>query len=358
MFTALVVLCALGTSGAKPTKRAATSPIMGGKNFPDPAIIRVHNDGWHLFSTNAKVDGKQIHIQRAFTKDFKTFQLRNSVDALPRLPAWVDGNPRVWAPDVVQRADGSFVMYYTAALKSNPRLHCLSYATAKKITGPFVDNSKQPWICPLKQGGAIDIAGFTDERNGGKRYVVYKIDGNAIGHGGSCGNTVKPIVRTPILLQEVGKDGVTLIGSPKQILTNIASDGPYVEAPALTFMNGRYVLFFSSQCYTTDGYDVQYAVSDKIAGPYKRMGRVLGTGDFGMKGPGGLDVAINGEKAVWHGWVPKIPLTLPQEFDEKKHCKNFEKRTDCHARHYETVRPTYVGTVKMDGNGRVSISPN
>lgn len=201
----------------------------------------------------------------------------------------------------MRAADGTFVMYYTAAVKKRANLHCLSFATAKTLGDEFVDDSTEPWICPLAQGGAIDIAGFTDENNGGKRWIVYKIDGNAIGHGGSCGNTVEPIVPTPIMLQQVGGDGYTKIGQPKQILTNGENDGPYVEAPTLTRMGGKYVLFFSSQCYMTEKYDVKYAVAENVEGPYRRMGKLLKTGDFGLKAPGGLDININGDKAVWHG---------------------------------------------------------
>lgn len=284
------------------SKRATISPILSGVNFPDPTTIKGPT-GWHLFSTNAKVGGKWIHIQRAFSPDFETFTFRRGVDALPDLPAWVDVLPRVWAPDVVRTSDGTFVMYYTAALKSHPNLHCLSFATAETLSDEFVDQSSNPWICPIDQGGAIDVAGFTDEYNGGKRWIVYKIDGNAIGHGGACGNTVKPIVPTPILLQQVGGDGHTRIGKPIQILTNIAEDGPYVEAPTLTRMGGKYVLFFSSQCYASTGYDVKYAVADRIEGPYRRMGQLLRTGDRGLVAPGGLDININGDKAVWHGYV-------------------------------------------------------
>ncbi|CAK3932101.1 glycoside hydrolase family 43 [Lecanosticta acicola] len=344
---------------------------MGGANFPDPAIIRT-TDGWHLFSTNANVGGKLVHVQRGFTADWKSFTLRKGVDALPNLPSWVDPkNPRVWAPDVVRISDGTFVMYYTAAYKAKTNLHCLGFATANKITDPFVDSSTTPWICPTARGGAIDVAGFTDETNGNARYVVYKIDGNAIGHGGSCGNTVAPIVPTPIMLQRVAANGHTLIGGPTQILTNIASDGPYVEAPSLTYMNGKYVLFFSSQCYMTTGYDVEYAIADKITGPYKRSGTVFKTGTLGLSAPGGLDVAINGDHAIFHGFVHRFAtLPLPStshkgkgndhdddddvhhdpdkfSFDEK-HCKNFETKADCKKRNYQKVRAAYVVTLSME----------
>jgi beta-xylosidase len=175
-------------------------------------------------------------------------------------------------------------MYYTAALKSQTNLHCVSYATSKTVTGPYTDTSTQPWICPTSEGGAIDPAGYTNAD--GTRWVTYKIDGNAIGHGGECGNTVAPIVATPLMLQQVAQDGRTKIGSPVQILTNGVSDGAYIESPSLTKLGGKYVLFFSPQCFR---------------GPYTRRGQLLATGTAGLKAPGGLDIAINGDHAIWHG---------------------------------------------------------
>ncbi|KAL1589269.1 hypothetical protein WHR41_02029 [Cladosporium halotolerans] len=280
--------------------RATLNPILGGQNFPDPGVIRT-GQGWYAFSTNSPFNGKTVYIQKAFTPDWKNWQFTPGDDALPRLPSWVDmGNPRVWAPDPVQLNDGSFIMYYTAALKSNTRFHCLSYAKSRTVTGPYVDASTQPFICPLAQGGAIDPAGYFDPKDG-TRWITYKIDGNAIGHGGECGNTVAPIVPTPILLQQVAQDGFTKIGNPVQILTNGPSDGPYVEAPSLTKLNGKYVLFFSPQCYTSDKYRVEYATADSIKGPYTRRGQLLATGRDGLMAPGGLDVAINGDHVIWHG---------------------------------------------------------
>ncbi|EME40698.1 glycoside hydrolase family 43 protein, partial [Dothistroma septosporum NZE10] len=243
-----------------------------------------------------------IHIQRAFTSDWKTFTFNRGVDALPHLPSWVTpNNSRVWAPDVSRLSDGTFIMYFTAALESRPSLHCVGFATVARITYSFVSASPTPLICPQSAGGAIDPVGYVDESRSGDRYIIYKVDGNSIGHGGACGNTIAPIVPNPIMLQRVGADGVNLIGEQVQIMTNTASDGPYVEAPTLTFMNGNYVLFFSSKCSTSTGYDVQYAVADKITGPYVRHGTLFKTGVKGMTAPGSMDLAINGEKAIWHG---------------------------------------------------------
>ncbi|KAK3678023.1 hypothetical protein LTR78_002118 [Recurvomyces mirabilis] len=290
------------TNNAIRHRRATTAhPIMGGQNFPDPGIIRVA-DGWHAFSTNALYNGTPIHVQIAHTPDFMTWTLRASVDAMPKLAPWVDTlNPRVWAPDVVQLADGSFMMYYTAAYVRNTKLHCVSFATSKNVDGPYVDAKVEPWTCPVAQGGAIDPSGYLNAD--GTRWVVYKIDGNAIGHGGSCGNTVRPIVQTPIMLQQVAADGHSKIGNPIQLISNDLDDGPVVEAPALAYLDGKYVLFFSSNCFATSLYDVSYAIASDIRGPYRKGGPLYVTGNMGMYAPGGLDVALNGNRAIWHGNV-------------------------------------------------------
>lgn len=266
-------------------------------------MLRIGNS-FYAFATNHLVGSKLVHVQMAHSNDFETwtYDSASGQDALPKLPAWVDANsPRVWAPDVVQLSNGSFVMYYTAAYKSNTALHCLGVAVSSKVQGPYVPISDTPWACPTGQGGAIDPAGYT--AHDGTRWVVYKVDGNAIGHGGNCNNGVKPIVSTPILLQQVSAtDGHTKIGNPSSpLITNGLLDGPVVEAPSLTQMpDGTFVLFFSSNCYATPLYDVSYATSKHIAGPYTKYGPMFVTGDDGLVAPGGLDIAVNGNHAVFH----------------------------------------------------------
>ncbi|OQO09383.1 hypothetical protein B0A48_04781 [Cryoendolithus antarcticus] len=295
-------------ASAKVRRRSNLALVMNGQNFPDPGVIRT-GDGWHAFSTNGVVNNQKIHVQMAYTPDFKSWTFRGTKDAMPKLAPWIHAaTPKIWAPDVTQLPDGSFIMYYCASLAVKPETHCLGYATSKNAEGPFVDNSNSAWICPQSHGGAIDPAGFLDA-GPNKRYVVYKVDGNSIGHGGECGNTVKPIVPTPLILQQVNvNNGRDLIGSPIQILTNGPANGPYVEAPSLTYMGGKYVLFFSSQCYATPKYDVSYAISDNITGPYKKYGPLFVTGTLGLTAPGGMDVAINGDHAVFHADFVKKDL--------------------------------------------------
>jgi beta-xylosidase len=152
--------------------------------------------------------------------------------------------------------------------------------------------SNTSFACPADQGGAIDASGFRDAD--GTRYVLYKIDANSLGHGGVCNNGVEPIVSTPILIQQVERDGVTKIGDTFQLITNDSpQDGPLVEGPSLIHHADTYYLFYSSNCFVTTGYNVAYATSTSATSGFTKQGTLFGTGWGGLKGPGGADAAFD-----------------------------------------------------------------
>jgi len=130
-----------------------------------------------------------------------------------------------------------------------------------------------------------------------------QIDGNSLGHGGICGNTVAPIVSTPILLQAVASNGYTLLGAPVTLLDNNGiSDSGVTEAPSLVkAADGTYVLFYSRDCYSSINYTVSYATASSVNGPYTRradllVGGVAGEdgGAMNLTGTGGADVLWDG----------------------------------------------------------------
>ena len=192
-------------------------------------------------------------------------------------------------------------MYYSAPPKGDPVLHCVGVATSKSVNGPYKAVDK-PFACPVERGGAIDASGYQDPVTG-LRYIVYKVDGNAKGKGGDCGNSIEPIVSTPILLQQVGLDGVTPVGEPVPILDREDNDGPLVEAPSIyQSAEGIYFLFFSSGCYTSPSYDIKYATATEIAGPYTKASKpLLKSGDGpNLNGPGGASVSADGKVMIFH----------------------------------------------------------
>lgn len=265
------------------------------RDFPDPSIVE-GEDGWYAFATAS--GDKQVQVAKAPTAEGPWTYI--DVDLLPDPGAWTT-RQNTWAPDVRMVEDGTYVMYYSGQLASDSAHHCLGVATADTITGPWTPND-EPWICDVAEGGSIDPSGFLDKGTG-KRYVVYKVDGNSIGKGGDCNNGVDPKQPTPIMLQEVGGDGTTRIGPAVELLDRTEADGPLVEAPNLIrAADGSYVLFFSSHCFTSPSYDVKYAVSESVAGPYTRTPEALfRTGYYSLTSPGGATSVARGGVIVFHG---------------------------------------------------------
>ncbi|KAF2663203.1 Arabinanase/levansucrase/invertase [Microthyrium microscopicum] len=281
-------------------------------DFPDPAIIKVR-DLWYSFATSSN----GVHIQMASSKDFKKWEIIRK-DALPQLPPWVDTErPSVWAPDVIQNDGGTFVMYFSATLRAHSAAHCIGLATSISITGPFTPLDR-PYICPDPtgtnslttinpiiaspgRGGAIDASGFRDPSTG-TRYVLWKVDGNSLTPSGTCGNAGQTKVPTPLMLARLGADGITPHSSaPVVLLDRTDNDGPLIEAPSLTRLpDGRYALFFSSNCWNSANYDVAWATSHSISGPFVRQDAVMRTGTGGLMAPGGASVASDGTHVVFH----------------------------------------------------------
>src|SRR5580704_4506334 len=113
-----------------------------------------------------------------------------------------------------------FIMYFSAAHRSYPGHHCIGYAWADEVAGPYRPYFGAPLICPDPDvssnfadaihpspgmGGAIDAAGFRDFD--GSFYVVYKLDGNSMNKDGPCGNGGSTRHPTPFFLIQVGSDG-------------------------------------------------------------------------------------------------------------------------------------------------------
>ncbi|KAJ7631647.1 Arabinanase/levansucrase/invertase [Mycena polygramma] len=288
------VLLLAQLSNATFTKRSIAGPVIH-QDFADPSHIWVPQENWWFaFATN----GGGHNVQVASSADFNSWTVENDM-MLPHLPAWVNqGGANVWAPMVIQLADNSFVLYYSATSAANTKSHCIGAATSTNIRGPYTP-VEATIACPTGQGGAIDPAGH--HHPSGDIYVVYKIDGNNIGHGGppgSCNNGIAPIVSTPIMLQKVAADGFTPVGAPVQILDRSDADVPLVEAPSLIAVNGVFFLFFSSGCYSELSYDLSYATATR-----KRRRPLLVSGTYGLRAPGGATFAKDGSKVVFHAFL-------------------------------------------------------
>ena len=308
-----------------PIASLAAGPVIP-SNFPDPCLAQSKAGEWFAFSTQSG----NINIQVASSPDFASWTLHQGYDALPNLPAWTVAAPnaKVWAPDVNPLPNGEgWIMYFAAVGASHPLKHCIGTATSPNIAGPYTPNP-EPLICDLARGGNIDPNLFVDPVNGNS-YLVYKTDGNAIGHGGACGNTAAPVAPTPLYLQQLSNtDLVTPIGQPVLLASNVNPagsfqyDGPNTERPSIAYRNETYYLLYNSECYAEESYRIRYVACESgtdtltgivgcnwaaLKGAQQSLPQntLLMTGDIvsgsALLAPGSMDTSADSQKIVFHG---------------------------------------------------------
>ncbi|KAJ5165819.1 hypothetical protein N7492_006115 [Penicillium capsulatum] len=250
----------------------AAQPTLGiDADFADPCVIQT-DDGWDSFATG--IEG--INIQVAHSDGFSSWPLLDGHDAVPGpFPSWVAGAPGTWAPDVIRRVsrstnieiygangyhvDGTYIMYFSATSADDENKHCIGAASSSSITGPYRPQDGS-LACPLGLDGAIDPSGFKD---GDTYYVVYKIDGNSLNK--EDGSTHP----TPILLQGLDSDAMSPVGDSTPILERDDTDGPLIEALSLVKVGNTFYLAFSNM-YDSKKYDVSFATSPALTGPYEK----------------------------------------------------------------------------------------
>ena len=266
------------------------TPILPG-DYADPFPL-AQRSGLYVYATNtttANVPVLQIPTDDIFNGNYLG-------DALPTLPSWTAKGFQ-WAPAVWARPDGTFVMYYAtpapAPGNGQPRRQCISRAVADAPAGPFTDDSSQPFICPLSQGGAIDPSIFVE---GTTTYLLWKADGNC------CG------LPTTIYSQPLTADGLATAGPAAPMITDDQPwEGHVVEGPSMVRVGSTYDLFYSANDWDSSHYSVGIALCRSVQGPCtKPLDHAWMTSAQHYSGPGGQEFfPYAGD--VWmvhHGFLP------------------------------------------------------
>ncbi|KAI0385717.1 glycoside hydrolase family 43 protein [Hypomontagnella monticulosa] len=265
-------------------------------SFPDPTLF-IDGNVWWAYATSSDGNG---HIPLAVSNDGNKWTWAK-MDAMPDVGPWIDSGDRgIWAPSVFKNDNGKYVMYFSGKRAGARR--CAGTAVADYPQGPFKVTSK-PLICDDAGGGVIDPVQFYDGKN---RWILWKVDGNALGGKTTCTGSphtgeYKP---TPIRIQRVSGDGLTLQGNPKTILNHSGdADDGVVEGPAMWKRKpGSYVLFFSTHCYSSDKYDIQYAWGTAPDADFQHRKTLATSGpNQPIYGPGHMDIASDGTTIAFHG---------------------------------------------------------
>lgn len=224
------------------------------------------------------------------------FALRTSPDLVhwtrageifPTTPSWANG--LFWAPEI-HRVGDRWIAYYSARRASDGSL-ALGAATAPAAVGPYTDLGRPLLADP--NPGVIDTHYF--HAPDGRHFLLWKVDGNAVGRA------------TPIYIQELEDDGVTLRGSRTQLLTNDrAWEGDLVEGPWMIHHAGTYYLFYSANGYATSRYAVGVARASSPLGPFTKAAAPIHVSNSSFGGPGHGSI-VRGPSGEWvhvyHSWL-------------------------------------------------------
>ena len=283
----LVLTAALVAGAATPgSQRTFTNPVFR-SNFPDPFVLKV-GGVYYAYATNTV----EQNVPTLRSRDLVRWT--RGPDAMPALAPWTLRG-RTWAPEVLRRRDGKYVLYYTAR-SFDANAQCIGRAVSSSPAGPFVDRATRPFLCQKAQGGSIDASPFRDSN--GALYLLWKNDGNC------CG---KP---TYIYSQRLSPDGMKLVGKPRRLVREDAAwEGALVEAPTLWKERGRYYLFFSANAFNTEDYAVGYATCRRPLGPCRdaRDNPILESACRAL-GPGHQTVVEDDDGDTWfvyHAWPPE-----------------------------------------------------
>jgi hypothetical protein len=288
--------------------------------FPDPSVIRDEDGTYWAYGTLAR-------FQILRSPDLVTWTRAGS--ALAAKPAWAVAGEEwhPWAPSVIRRTDGTYVLFYVALSEAfGPVTNCIGVATSDEPQGPFTDHGpladEHGALVGCGDGrgyGNIDPAPFVDAD--GTPYLYVSTDWSCDTSPCALRPELSVIPLSDDLRQAAGERMPLFRGLPDT--WEQAPWAPVVENPWVIERDGVYHLLYSGGAWTGD-YGMGHATATSPAGPFTRTKRVLSPTTAAGGAGGGMVVSgpKGGDWLVYHARsaarnAPRTlridPLTWPEE---------------------------------------------
>ncbi len=232
----------------------------------DPFVFQEMPGKRYIFTTNRPQ--ANVPVYSSSTEDGWTY----IGDALPQLPSWAQKG-FTWAPEIMKLGENRYVLWFTAKDRKSGK-QCIGRASSDRIQGPYTDSTSTPTLCDEQRETTIDPSPYRD--TDGKTYLFWKTR-----------ETIDDNSKTIIWLGQLDADAQLQPGTVKALMINDREwEGKHVEAPTLIKRNGLYYLFYSAGASTPEGYQVSYATSAKIDGPYSKSDETILGGNKCARGAG------------------------------------------------------------------------
>jgi GH43 family beta-xylosidase len=280
-------LVALASSDCAACCKVPSNPVFD-SGWADPFIVR-EGDTYYTFATGGTV-------RRRSSKNLADWSAAD--DALGSAP-WKKASFGFWAPAVYRAKSGKWILYYASERKGSTTQKCIGRAVANNVTGQFVDNDAQPFLCRPTHW-SIDPSVFSDKD--GKDWLLWRQDTSEM----SAGNAfIRPLDANGNL---AGQEHLLISRAKTEPSWEFDGSGGVLENPAMIHEDGVYHLFYSGFRWETAKYANGHAICDSPIGPCNKTSKTdPWQGSLGkMLGPGGLDFvkAPDGTLLTYmHGWV-------------------------------------------------------
>jgi arabinan endo-1,5-alpha-L-arabinosidase len=262
--------------------RTYQNPLLR-QDCPDPGVLRVGGAYYLVYTSGNARDA----FPTLRSTDLVLWQRVGSAFPTGHRPTWARSD--FWAPEI-HRLGRRFVLYYTARDRTG-RL-CVGAAWSKAPVGPWTELGHP--LLRDERVGMIDATQFTDRD--GRRYLYWKEDSNDL----------RPKEPTRLFVQELARDGLSLVGSRREVLRNDREwEGDLVEGPSMLRHGRYYYLIYSGNAFYNENYAVGVARSTSLWGPFVKADQTLLRRDEDWLGPG-HGSAVRGPDGhdyfIYHAW--------------------------------------------------------
>lgn len=260
-----------------------SNPIVEGY-YADPEVRLIDGKFWVLCTFSYDENNplpqeqwfdyvQQNHFAAFYSNDLKEWNKLDSILSVNDI-SWAE--KAFWAPTHFKYKDKYYIIFSANDIQNNSEMGGIGIAVAEKMEGPYVDMLGKPLIGEfINKAQPIDAHVFQED---GKVYLYY-------GGWGRCNFAQLNEGLTGFETLENG-----------EVFIDVTPEN-YVEGPCMIKRNGTYYFMWSEGDWTTSGYQVSYAKSDSLTGPFVRRGVILqgdtklatGTGHHGVVEIGGKD---------------------------------------------------------------------
>jgi beta-xylosidase len=289
-----------------------TNPVWSG-SMPDPGVMR-HDGVYYAFGTTGrerKADGRIFTVLRS-TDLVAWEELGGAVT-----PPSDDQRHEYWAPEPAYH-DGRFYLYYAMGGVEEEKF-ALRVATSDSPAGPYTDVGT-PLVECTGNRFAIDAHPYRDAD--GQWYLFYarNYPDTADGYRAGTGLAVDRLVDMTRLAGECRMvlraryDWTQYQANRRMDVYDATFDWHTIEAPWVRRHAGKYYLFYSGSNWQTPGYGVDWAVADRVTGPYTGAGRearVLRGVPGHVRGPGHHSIVEGPDGREWivyHAWNKEMTV--------------------------------------------------